>query len=1370
LDYQTSLSPQPPTPPNGPVMGRYQIDKELGRGGFGVVYLAHDTQLHDKAVVIKVLHERADTDRVRKDFEQEIRALARINHPGVLPILDRGFMPNGQPALVLQYVDGVTLRDVLRPSGIALRRASEIIRQVSSGLSAAHDLGITHRDLKPENILLREQGQGDAVIIDFGIAAISTSQTQDFETTSKRLKGTVCYMSPEQLLGSPSRHSDIFALGVIAYEMVTGQRPFEAPTATAMYVEHQKGLQIKPRDLRPELPRAAEDCILRALIFEPERRYTRARDFGIDLVSAMNAESFGPRRFSAASDLHMAAILFLDIVDYSKQTMERQRALLAKMDNTVRQTSAYQRAHAANGLLTLPTGDGMALVFFTNPVDPIESALEVCRRLREHPEMQLRMGIHIGPVFQVPDINAKENVAGGGINLAQRVMDCGDAGHILLSRSVADALIQISDGWLEKIHDLGIQRVKHGHELHLFNLFTGDAGNPRIPSRLRVHEPAAGLSRPAGPSAGASSPDSAQILDNVRGPIGRERERSELRSAFHAAVSGRGLLMVISGEPGLGKTTLVEEFLRGLKADEVPHYAAYGRCAERLTGAEAWLPVLEALDGLMHEDKQMARLVELVAPNWYRQKGSQLVDAASPAVPGRDVLAGSQERLKREFVQLLIEASLLRPFILFIDDVHWADLSTVDLIAHLVRRIVSLRVLVIVTFRPTDLILANHPFLNIEMELQTRGLCREIAVSFLSVAEIEDYLEAEYPGHTFPKKLAEILYSRTEGNPLFLVELVRDLRYRGAITLEEEKWRLSRTISVIEAELPQSIRSLIDSKILKLSDNDRMLLTAAAVQGQEFDSAVLARALSLDPAEVEDRLDKLDRVHSLVRALEAREFPDHTVSLPYRFVHSLYYDALSHSLRPARRAQLSSQIASALEAFHQDQSPQEAGHLAILYEAARNHQKAAEYFLIAARYSVRIFAHHEAIALARRGLGTLQNCPDTPERAKVELTTYMTLGGPLMATRGYADPEISDVFTRALKLCRRLGSDVDILPVLAALSAFHFIRAELDAGQRVLDELQREDRISSDPRFRVWVHFAQGSILSHVGKPADALQHFELALSYCEDDHHPWFSALFGVSIGVMARLQAGRTLWLLGRPDSALQQVSEALAQARKLAHPPTIAYALFFTSLVHHFRCEPRQTLELSDEAVSYAGEHGIQQVAAWAASLSGWARADMGDLEQGIATMRRALERQGTIHVALLRPKFSALLGQALMTAGRKEEGRQMLESAIAESKRTGEIGFDGEIYRLLGESSAQPAEAEKYFEQALDTARAQQALIFELRAARSLHLLRQVQGSGAETAARLSDLYGRFTEGHATSDLQQVKSVLISAAASTAATGN
>src|SRR5262244_592350 len=271
------------------IKDRYLVERQLDSGGFGTVYLAHDQELLGKFVVIKLLHEKSlQNEWAVNKFKHEIEALARIDHPGVVGVLDTGQLPDGTPFIVMQYIKGVSMRSLLRQEGIEFERASTFIRQLGQALNAAHENGIVHRDLKPENIMLRRVAGGEHVkIIDFGIAKVRDSQVAP-STLVAEVAGTIAYMAPEQLNGQPvSEATDQYSLAVIAYEMLTGRRPFNPETQFQLVGMQREGVKIKPKDLRPSVPAEAESVLLKALAYDPAKRYPTARQFADALADAL---------------------------------------------------------------------------------------------------------------------------------------------------------------------------------------------------------------------------------------------------------------------------------------------------------------------------------------------------------------------------------------------------------------------------------------------------------------------------------------------------------------------------------------------------------------------------------------------------------------------------------------------------------------------------------------------------------------------------------------------------------------------------------------------------------------------------------------------------------------------------------------------------------------------------------------------------------------------------------------------------------------------------------------------------------------------------------------------------------------------------
>ena len=490
VDSTTRVDPDPLI--GSMIDRRYLIKRKLGHGGFGVVYLASDEKMMSRPVVVKaLLDERISSEWSVRKFKQEMEALARVDHPSIVGIFDSGQLDNGQPFLVMQYVDGTSLRALIKPEGMDLSRAANIIRQIGRALSAAHDSGILHRDLKPENIMVQtlSDGEEQVKVIDFGVAKIKNS-VLSASTVGEQTVGTVLYMSPEHLKAEPmTAASDVYCFAVMAHEMLTGRRPNNPDSPFQLLEMQRAGVRIKPRDLRPNLSPAAETILLKALSFNPNERYEKARTFGDALSTALldeidTSEVTRVQKSAVEPTLETAHVLFTDIVGYTKLLIDQQTDCIRKLQAIVTATEEFRRPRKERDFIRIPTGDGMALAFFDDPEAPVRCAMQISQAMRQAScNFHLRMGIHSGLVYHIADINMNLNIAGGGINLAQRVMDCGDGGHIIVSKRVADDLGQLAR-WSDYLHDLGEVEVEHGRRVHVFNFYGDDFGNAATPSRV----------------------------------------------------------------------------------------------------------------------------------------------------------------------------------------------------------------------------------------------------------------------------------------------------------------------------------------------------------------------------------------------------------------------------------------------------------------------------------------------------------------------------------------------------------------------------------------------------------------------------------------------------------------------------------------------------------------------------------------------------------------------------------------------------------------------------------------------------------------------------------------------------------------------
>ena len=533
---------------------------------------------------------------------------------------------------------------------------------------------------------------------------------------------------------------------------------------------------------------------------------------------------------------------------------------------------------------------------------------------------------------------------------------------------------------------------------------------------------------------------------------------------------------------------------------------------------------------------------------------------------------------------------------------------------------------------------------------------------------------------------------------------------------------LAQAVPDLGRELPQSVRSMIQRLIDQLTDDERRLLLAASVQGQEFDAVVVAEVLALDATEVEERLEVLDRACGLVRRVGEYQLPDRTPTLRYAFVHTLYQNALYEGLQPSRKVAFSAAVARALLQHHGETGGGVTAELALLFEAARDGARAAEFFLRAAQKAFRVFANQEAAALARRGLEQLGPLPDTPERRRCELRLQMALGVSLRATRGFADAEVEQAHARALKLCGEVEPTVEYFPVLWGLCLYYVVRGEVRTGGELGEQLLGLATAVNDSALLVQAHARTGTTLLHLGEPGRARTHLETALGLYEEHQLQRQGLLFGADPAVTCRAFLAWALWLLGYPDAALQTVKDALARAGGSSHPLTLAHAHFFRAYVHQLRREAAETRDWAEDVIALCREEGMPFYQPLATIWRGWAVAALGETAAGLDAIHEGLAAARATGMEILRPQILAMLAEIQGAAGQVEEALAATAEGLALARSRGECGFASELYRLRGEllmaqagrDPARRAEAVGCLEQAVAVARRQAARTLEERA--------------------------------------------------------
>jgi predicted ATPase len=528
-----------------------------------------------------------------------------------------------------------------------------------------------------------------------------------------------------------------------------------------------------------------------------------------------------------------------------------------------------------------------------------------------------------------------------------------------------------------------------------------------------------------------------------------------------------------------------------------------------------------------------------------------------------------------------------------------------------------------------------------------------------------------------------------------------------------------------------------------------------------FTAEVVARVRAADEEEMVARLSsELDRKHRLIRAQGLLRRDGQRLSR-YRFRHILFQKYLYNKLDRVERVHLHEGVGTALEDLYGEGAEEIAVQLARHFEAAGVLDKATACRLQAGNKAVRLSANEAAIAHFTQGLALLENLPDTPQRAQQELMLQISLSAPLVATRGYAAPEVGRVCARARELCKQVGEMPQLFSVVFQLFQFYGVRAEYETALDLLEQNLSLAERAEDPVLVAMTHWGMGYCSLFRGELTQALDQLEHVIAFYDPQQHHALAYVYGLDPGVACLSWSSWLLWLLGYPDQALKRRQEVLALAEELSHPHSLAAARGVTACLHHFRREPEAAQASAEPTIALSTEHGFPLWLTWMTFLHGWALAEQGQDKEGIAQMRDGMTAYLALGMKGVRPMLLAQLAEAHARVGQIEEGSQLVAEALGPVERTGERYYQAEIHRLKGELllvQGDEAQAEASFDEAIEVARQQGAKSWELRATVSLCRLFQEQGKQEEARPLLREIYGWFTEGFDTPDLIEGKALL------------
>jgi class 3 adenylate cyclase/predicted ATPase len=1032
-------------------------------------------------------------------------------------------------------------------------------------------------------------------------------------------------------------------------------------------------------------------------------------------------------------------VMFCDLVGSTDLSVQLDPEDLREIVRAYQETAA-EVIQAFDGHIAQYLGDGL-LVYFGYPraheddahravraaLDIVDAMGTLNTRLESEYGVRLavRLGIHTGPVVvgEMGGGGRHEQLALGETpNIAARIEDLAEPDTVVISAMTK----RLVEGEFA-LKDLGSRRLK---------------GVPEPINAAQVLNPIVTQSEEEEVGTGV-----------VTTLVGRDEEIGLLLRRWEQSKEGFGQVVLINGEPGIGKSALAD-VLREQVARGGYTRATY-RCSPYHTNS-ALYPVITHLQRLWHWERgdtpaeKLDKMEETLRTTSLPLKEVVPLFAALCSLPlpeGRYAPLGLTPQQEKQQTQDALAAWLLeeaerRPMVAVYEDLHWADPSTIEIIGLLVDQVPTAPMLIVLIFRPEFV----PPWPN-------RSHMTPITLNRLERPQVEAMITQLGGGKVLPAEVVQHIVTRTDGVPLYVEELTKMLLESDLLREEADHYALAGTLSgvAIPATLQDSLMARLDRLPMV-----REVAQLGAVLGREFAYEMLKALAAVEESTLQERLSQLvgaELLYQRGRPPRAR----------YMFKHALIQDAAYASLLKRSRQQYHQQIAQMLEAEFPETVEAEPELVAHHYTEAGLNEKAAGYWLRAGKRAAQRSAHAEAINHLTKGIEVLMTLPDTLERARQELEMQITLGPVLMAVKGQSSHDTERAYARARELCQKVGETPQLFPVLYGLLRFHMVRSELRRAHQLAEQLFTLAQRVQDPALLLEAHRVMGQTMFWLGEMTLSRAHLEQGMAIYDPQKHRSNAFVYGQDPGVACLSSGAWPIWVLGYPDQALRSLDEALRLAQELSHPFSQAYALAHAAILYQFRREAQEVQKRTEALIALSTEHGFPHWLAYGTMLQGWALAEQGEGAEGIAQMRLSLSTYRSTGAELHRPYFLSLLADAYGKVGQTAEGIVVLDEALDTVSKTEERHWEAEHNRCKGmllqmQRGQKVGEAEECFRKALEIARRQQAKSLELRAVMSLSRLWQQPGKQEEARQMLADIYGWFTEGFETPDLQEAKALL------------
>jgi DNA-binding winged helix-turn-helix (wHTH) protein/tetratricopeptide (TPR) repeat protein len=850
-------------------------------------------------------------------------------------------------------------------------------------------------------------------------------------------------------------------------------------------------------------------------------------------------------------------------------------------------------------------------------------------------------------------------------------------------------------------------------------------------------------------AAAPSAPASASAPGSSQAPsfVGRAAELARLRAAWDLACTGKRTIVWVAGDPGIGKTTLIDHFASGLGGITI----ARGQCVEQHGAGEPYLPILEALAELGRRDGTAAPLLRAVAPAWLLQL-PWLSTAEERDALRRELAGVTADRMLREIGEFFDRYTAERPLLLVTEDLHWSDQATIQLIDHVARRRGNARLMWLASFRLAEIVAHDHPLKALRNELRLHGLCEEIVLDAFSEEEVADYVAQRAPSFAADEAFVRAVHERTDGLPLFVAYAMNDLlAHAGPGGVDAPA-----AAQLAKVRMPETLAAIIDGYIDRLGDEERALLSAAAVCGMEFRVRTLSGALDRDAASVDQTCEELARERLWLQTSREEEGSD-PGGPTYSFRHALVRQVLYERTGPLARAELHRRIGAALERERAAGVPVLAAELAAHFERGREPMAALRYYAEAAEAALLRLSPPECLTLSERGLSLLDRAPEGVERHALEITLAKLKGASVAHLLGVSSTEAKSAFQRAYS---RLA-DVPRHPMRGRLlHSFGFVlcmRAEYAEALALAERAEALAAATDDPVLLLCVCTVRGEVHTLQGRPHAAREWAERGLAAIAALDSPLERSFLNDPQVTLLGLLAMQ-LVELGLVKTARARMEEAHERARGLAQPMARLVALWFNALFEVRLGDAVRVGAVADEMRALVDRFGLAQGRTACRWFRGWADARMGKARDAHRRIREAYEDNARLGMLAGATETRGYAVEALVLARDWDAAGHDLDEVFRFADERGERVYMPQLFLLqaaIARGRGQPAAALASARRAVAEARARQAPWLELMA---LIGLCEHGGATAEDLHTLAALVDRLPEAGDTAAVGKARALV------------